>query len=1055
MAPISAVTHMTSRANRVPCVCFMLLCCIPLHGLDRDRKLDQLYHTAWTFKDGAPSDVHALAQTTDGYLWLGSASGLFRFDGIQFQRYQPLGGQNFRQQSVYSLFATPDGGLWVGYWNGGVSFIKGGEVVNYGEHEGLPSRAVLSFAVDSRGTVWIAAGSEGVARLEGTRWRRIGADWGLTEYANTVFVDHTGTVWVGTASRVQYLTENGTHFQTAAENLKFVTKFAESPDGTLWMAETGRAVRPVPLIGKRNSTAAPEIVIGSQAIAIDNQGSLWIATIGDGIIRIPFPEQLGPRKVEKSEAGLERRTQQTDLTSDYLYAVLQDHEGNIWFGSSGGLDQFRQGAVVFHPLPGGTAVGALVPDKQGSLWVATIGSSYLTELRGDEAIFQLVGPYVDCAYRDPQGVIWLDALDYIVRIENDRMNSGHSNLTGATYQYREGIQHRSYHGDVHELARFRRLEFPDRSSVGVTGQSIVRGMTSDESGRLWISMQSGTFRLEKSGWTSLETLGGPRGTAKSEFTDSQGRVWFGFVNMIAVLEKGKITIFSVGDGVQVGAVTAIQEENSRIWIGGESGLQYLEGNRFQSIEPTEGGTIGDVLGIVVNPGQGLWLATNQGITYIAQSELQRLRVDNQKVALRTFGLLDGLTSALHGELTFPPAARTSDGRIWFATTKGLVWIDPHRIPNNKVPPPVAIESLVADSKRYDTSTSLKLPAKTRNLQIAYTATSLTIPVRVRFRYKLDGQDRGWQEPGTRREAAYTNLSPGSYHFHVVACNNDGVWNETGATFDFTIEPAWFQTVWFRAFCIGVFAAMVWGIYHLRVRQLQRKFASMVDVRVNERTRIARELHDTVLQSLHGLLMSFQRAANLLPERPVEAKQRLESAIDQAAHAITEGRDAVQGLRSSTGVTNDLALAIQTLGEELAAKQTTQNPTLFNVAVEGTLRDLNPILRDDVYRIAGEALRNAFHHAEARRIEVDIHYDERELRLRVRDDGKGISTQLLSNEGRPGHWGLEGMRERAKLVGGHLEIWSKLESGTEIELRVPASTAYLNSNRGKGRHLKYE
>ena len=223
--------------------------------------------------------------------------------------------------------------------------------------------------------------------------------------------------------------------------------------------------------------------------------------------------------------------------------------------------------------------------------------------------------------------------------------------------------------------------------------------------------------------------------------------------------------------------------------------------------------------------------------------------------------------------------------------------------------------------------------------------------------------------------------------------------------------------------------------------------------MNERTRIARELHDTVLQTLHGLLMSFQRAANLLPERPVEAKQRLEGAIDQAAQAITEGRDAVQGLRSSTVVTNDLALAIQTLGEELAAKQTTQNPPLFNVAVEGTLRDLNPILRDDVYRIAGEALRNAFHHAQARRIEVDIQYDERQLRLRVRDDGKGISAQLLSNKGRSGHWGLQGMRERAKLVGGHLEIWSELDSGTEIELSIPASIAYLTSapsNREKAR-----
>jgi signal transduction histidine kinase len=218
---------------------------------------------------------------------------------------------------------------------------------------------------------------------------------------------------------------------------------------------------------------------------------------------------------------------------------------------------------------------------------------------------------------------------------------------------------------------------------------------------------------------------------------------------------------------------------------------------------------------------------------------------------------------------------------------------------------------------------------------------------------------------------------------------------------------------------------------------------VVEARVDERTCIARELHDTVLQSLHGLLMSFQRAANLLPDRPVDAKQRLEGAIDQAAQAITEGREAVQGLRSSTVVTNDLALAIQTLGEELAGQQTSPNAPLFDVAVQGTPRDLNPILRDDVYRIAGEALRNAFHHAQARRIEVEIQYDKGHLRLRVRDDGKGVDSGVFT-EGRSGHWGLQGMRERAKLLGGQLEVWSELDSGTEIQLSIPASIAYLSS-----------
>jgi signal transduction histidine kinase len=508
-----------------------------------------------------------------------------------------------------------------------------------------------------------------------------------------------------------------------------------------------------------------------------------------------------------------------------------------------------------------------------------------------------------------------------------------------------------------------------------------------------------------------------------------------------MLNGDRVRVFSGKDGVQIGAVTSIQGKGTKIWIGGEFGLEFFDGSRFQPVNPSDGSAFGGISGIVADPENGLWFSDNRGVIHIRGAQLRESGA--RKVEFETFGLLDGLTAELRGPLASPSAVQTTDGRIWFATTNGLAWINPNRIVRNTVPPPVSIESVIADGKKYYNSTVLRLPPRTANLQIAYTATSLTVPERVRFRYKLEGQDEDWQEPGTRREAVYTNLDAGSYRFHVIACNNDGVWNEAGASLEFFVLPAYYQTTWFRTLCIGAFLGLFWVLYQLRVRQLQRKFAMVVEARVDERTRIARELHDTVLQSLHGLLMSFQRAANLLPDRPVEAKQRLEGAIDQAAQAITEGREAVQGLRLSTIVTNDLAVAIQTLGEELAAQQTSQDAPLFNVAVEGTPRDLNPILRDDVYRIAGEALRNAFHHAQARRIEVEIQYDKNHLRLRVRDDGRGVDSDVFI-EGRSGHWGLQGMRERAKLLGGQLEVWSELDSGTEIQLSIPASIAYLTS-----------
>ena len=277
---------------------------------------------------------------------------------------------------------------------------------------------------------------------------------------------------------------------------------------------------------------------------------------------------------------------------------------------------------------------------------------------------------------------------------------------------------------------------------------------------------------------------------------------------------------------------------------------------------------------------------------------------------------------------------------------------------------------------------------------------------------------------------------------MIACNNDGVWNEEGAILDFSVAPAWYQTIWFRVSCVGGFVLLLWALYQLRLQQLERQFGMQVEARVNERTRIARDLHDTLLQSFQGLLMRFQAVSNELAEG--ELKQELDEAIDRATGAITEGRDAVQGLRSSVVERNDLAAALGTLGKELAAPAS--QPPEFTMQVEGAARDLHPILRDEVYRVAGEALRNAFRHADARRIEVEIRYDERVFRLRVRDDGKGIGPNLLAEGGRAGHFGLRGMRERAKRVEGKLTVWSELGSGTEVELRVPASHAYTRFRR---------
>ncbi|MDP9180084.1 MAG: histidine kinase, partial [Gemmatimonadota bacterium] len=348
--------------------------------------------------------------------------------------------------------------------------------------------------------------------------------------------------------------------------------------------------------------------------------------------------------------------------------------------------------------------------------------------------------------------------------------------------------------------------------------------------------------------------------------------------------------------------------------------------------------------------------------------------------------------------------------------------------------------VTADRKTYDAAQGLRLPSLVRDLAIDFTALSLVAPEKIRFRYMLKGQDPDWKEVAGERRAQYSNLGPGHYRFRVLASNNSGVWNEEGAVLDFSIAPAYYQTNWFRVLCGAMFLALLWAAYQLRVRQLARQFNKTLAARVSERTRIARELHDTLLQSFQGLLLRFQSASKILPERPVEAKQRLDSALGQAAQAITEGRDAVQGLRSSAFETNDLATGIAAIAEELTRDTSAPESPVIDFEVEGAPRGLNPIVRDEAYRIAGEALRNAFRHAQARRITVEIRYDKRQFRVRVRDDGKGIDEDTMQRQP-SGHFGLPGMRERAEIVGGRLEVWSKLNSGTHVELSIPGPIAY--------------
>jgi signal transduction histidine kinase/ligand-binding sensor domain-containing protein len=978
----------------------------PLSGIDRNRRLDELYHTSWTTKDGAPSDIFAIAQTRDGYLWLGATTGLVRFDGLRFENYESPFGQAFPAKNVSSLLVVPDGGLWIGFSSGDVSLLKNGRITTYSQKEGLPSSTVRSLVRDREGHIW-AASLTGLSQFNGSRWMSIGAEWNFSGGATAALVDHAGTIWIGTVDGLTFLPQGAGKFQTAATGLRYVTSLAETADGVVWMSQLGGPVRPLrPPFS--DQLTAPQA--GSLKAFFDDQGSLWVPTLGRGLWRAPHPERLETWKPAELKALTERYTRANGLTSDYAETIFQDSEGDIWVGTNAGLDRFRQSAATAVSLPSNPYL-SLAPGDGGTVWVSP--SNHVVRLVRDRRFldklpeeFAPIRDQGSCPiYRDAEGTIWMGS--YL----------GLSRFAGGL------------------LSQF---TYPHGSKPDPDGKGVPVTMTEDHRGGMWVSiLGDGVYRFSDGMWTSLEAMGGPKDVALSASTDPNGSVWLGFLDQTVVrIDDGGIRVFAAREGVQVGKVRCIQGRGAKGWIGGDYGVAWFDGVSFRKLIPS-GGSLGDVFGILETD-EGLWLSEHSGIIYVPHSELVTFEKDpNHPVRFRVLDFLDGVDAPLQRSTRNPALVQSSDGLLWFATTQGLVFVDPKRIPTNTVRPPVSITSVVANSKPYTPTSGLALPDRIRNLEIDYIGISLAIPERVRYRYKLEGYDTDWQDPGARRQAFYTNPGPGSYTFRVTAANPDGVWNESGATIVFSIAPAFYETRWFRLLCALAAGGIMWMLYLLRLRLVTAQLQARLGDRLLERERVARDLHDTLLQSFHGLMLHLQVVNELLPHG--RAKAELEKSLGHADRAIAEGRSVLYDLRSSAIATSDLPESMKALGDELSAG----GAATFRLVVEGPPRKVQTMIRDELYRIAREALRNAFHHAQGRHIEAEITYGSRALLLRIRDDGKGIPPEILER-GRPGHYGVRGMRERAKQIGGKLDIWSGVGAGTEIEFSIAASIAYGTS-----------
>jgi signal transduction histidine kinase len=586
----------------------------------------------------------------------------------------------------------------------------------------------------------------------------------------------------------------------------------------------------------------------------------------------------------------------------------------------------------------------------------------------------------------------------------------------------------------------------------------VESIAGDRAGNIWVSQRESFFHLRggrvmsRASWAALGFHEQSRSLAPDPSGDG---LWLAFPGCVAFFQGGQIRAsYTAADGLAEGHIRDLQfDREGALWAAAENGASRLKDGRVVTLTGRNGLPCDDAHWVIEDDDHSFWLYMACGLVRVARSEMDAwaeatTKGTARRVQATVFDGADGVRSHSGTTGYSPSVARSADGKLWFLPWDGVSVVDPRRLPFNRLPPQVVVEGLTADGRAYDPASAvngrLRLPPLGGDLEIVYTALSLVAPEKTLFRYRLEGREGEWREVGNRRQAVYNNLPPGAYRFRVMACNNSGVWNEAGAYLDFFVAPAYYQTTWFRVVCVAAFLAMLAGLYRLRLRQISRQFNMRLEERTGERMRIARDFHDTLLQSFNGALLKFHAVTYLLPDRPNEAGERLETAIDQAQQAITEGREAVQGLRSSKVVANELVPLLRTLGAELSADHNGHTTPDFRVTVEGSPRGLVPLVRDEVYRLAGEALRNAFRQAQAGRIEVVVRYDRHRFGLQVRDDGKGIDPKILAEGGRDGHYGLAGMRERAKLAGGKLDVQSHPGSGTVTELTIPATVAYAKS-----------
>jgi len=974
-------------------------------GLDSSRRISQYAHKMWRVQDGyLPGPPEAITQTADGYLWIGTHAGLMRFDGVRFVPWASPKGEKLPSDQIHYLLGTSDGSLWIGTANG-LARWKDGILSDY---KNLPN-SVWGIVEDHDRDIWIARwdGGDGrgpLCRIRDGDQRCFGRNDGIPLLTATALaLDHSGNFWIAGneglcrwkpgASAVCFhrdLEKRG--YLIGVRTLAVVDESQiwiglQQPDGNLQLQELNQ--------GKWTAHPLPKgrgPIPSTNALFRDLEGALWIGTASDGVYRI-----VGDKTDHFSNAD--------GLSSDSVVRFFQDREGTLWVATTKGIDSFRDLPVVSYSVKEGLVsdfVSTVLASHDGGVWIGgaeALGFLKQGKLSAIRTNHGLPGRDITTMSEDRDGRLWIGVDSSLSVLEH-----GH----------------------------FLPIRNPDGSSLG-----IILGIAEDAAGSEWALTRDRLFRIENLKVRQQINMPQP---CFSIVADPKGGVWLGCVSGdLAHYYSDRSETFPRVSSTNIRQL--LPEPGGGLWAVAEGALVWWNGHKSVTMTTRNGLPCDEVYSAVKDDGGALWLYGRCGLFSVSPSQLTLWR-ENPLMQVNVESL-DVYSGAQPGETPLQPqATRSLDGRLWFANNNVVQTFDPRKWQRNMLPPDVVVERIEANGVSYPIQSDLKLPALIRNLDIDYTALSFVVPQKVRFRYMLEGRDTSWQDAGTRRQAFYTDLPPGTYRFHVIACNNDGLWNETGAQLAFKIPPSFGQTIWFKAIYLLGFIALGYVAYHIRVQQVTAQFRARLHERLAERERIARDLHDTFFQGIQGLLLRFHTATAQLPKQePV--RQMLEETLKQSDQVMLEGRELVLDLRVTASETKDLPTALADFGEGMRKVVSCD----FRVVVNGPVRALHPVVFEELFKIGKEALSNAFRHAAAQSIEVEVNYERSALRIRIRDDGRGIDSVILRQGHRDGHFGMPGMRERARKVGAHLDVWSGNGAGTEVELRIASRIAYASGLNG--------